>query len=86
MKEFIFFMAFLSVFWLFVTSMYWGQMPYTKADRASIVEKYNLYKQQPGFKVAALRFIFLILNSHAIFPIRGIMVSIAFIVIFILSE
>lgn len=86
MKVLLFFLAFLSGFWLFVLVLYWAFTPMLMKERDAARKKYSEYVSKKGLVNAGDRFLFAVFHAYVLFPIRGLLVALTLISIFILFK
>lgn len=84
LSELLFFLAFLSVIWIIgLIDMQLGSM-FNSAMKDSAIAGYQAKKNEKGLFAFFTLCLYLLFNGQLIFPIRGLMVSLIFIFLFIL--
>lgn len=86
MKESIFFLAFLGGLW--ILGLVFGTLTghFDKITRDSTRNMHEWHKTQQRVSMIPLKWLFYILNSHVLFPVRGLVISLTFIFIFIFTN
>jgi len=81
----LFFLAFLSFLWLLGLPAYWfvfSSLP----ERRGVAEKLDWYRKQPLWPHGILKGAFVVANAWVLYPLRGAIVSIAVIALFLLQQ
>ena len=84
MMSAIFFLAFLSGFWLLLLPGYWLRS--SRSDRQSILDKWNWYKSQPLWPYGLLKPVFLYFNGQVVYPLRGSFIALSVIACFVFLQ
>lgn len=86
MKETIFFLAFLGGFWILMLVLGTLTGHFDKMTRDSTKNKHEWYNSQQRVSMIPLKWLFYVVNSPVLFPVRGLVVSLTFILIFIFTD
>lgn len=80
-----FFAAFFAFLWLIGLPAYW-LLYTTSQERKGAYEKLQWYRKQPLWPHGVLKVAFIALNAWALFPIRGALVAIGVIALFLVLQ
>ena len=78
----VFFFAFLALVWLLCLPAYWLFFS-SPQERKGSLEKLEWYRKQPLWPHGVLKVMFVALNAWALFPVRGVLVSLCVIAVFL---
>lgn len=81
----VFFLAFLSFVWLLGLPAYWLFFS-SSAERRGAFERLEWYRKQRSWRYGLLKVFFLAVNAYSLFPIRGALVAIGIITVFLIVQ